>query len=103
MYGYHTASSNQIIVNDVLAHVDQGGWGPYGWYVGIATDVRQRLFGDHRVEEQSFWIYRQAGSESEARATEKELLSARNFKGAPGGGYNPRYVYAYKITSTTVE
>lgn len=95
---------NSTIVDDVVNHVDARGWGDYGWYVGIATDVKTRLFTDHKVDEANgVWIYRKASSETEARDTEKELLEQKNFKGGPGGGDHPLYVYAYKITKTTFE
>ena len=104
MYGLGTLMVDEKIVNEVLAHVDDCGWGSHGWYVGIATDARDRLFSEHKVNEHGgCWIYRKAGSEDAARETEKRLLSLRPFKGGPGGGYSPHFVYAYQITSSTVE
>ena len=56
----------------IVAHIRDyiqkcGGWSSE-WYVGIATDVRQRLFGDHNVDEhRGYWIYGQASSEAVAR------------------------------------
>lgn len=95
---------NTKIVNDILVHVDECGWGEYGWYVGIATDIEKRLFSDHNVnKEKKSCIYRLATSEHEARETEKELLARKQFKGGPGGGDKPLYVYAYKITTATIE
>lgn len=95
---------NVTIVKDILKHIDDYSWGDYGWYVGIATDAKTRLFTDHKVDQASgVWIYRNASSETEARDTEKELLNRKKFKGGPGGGDHPLYVYAYKITKTTFE
>ena len=91
----------------IVAHIrdyiqKRGGWSSE-WYVGIATDARQRLFGDHNVAEHGgYWIYDQASSEAVARATEAALLRD-GYRGGPGGGANPRYVYAYRITSNTRE
>lgn len=74
------------------------------WYVGIATYPRDRLFHDHNVNERTGErIYLDAVSEQNARDTEKYLLDNYPFRGGTGGGSNPRYIYAYKITPTTVE
>lgn len=91
----------------IVAHIRDyiqkcGGWSSE-WYVGIATDVRQRLFGDHNVDEHGgYWIYDQASSEAVARATEAALLRY-GYRGGTGGGREPRFVYAYKITNYTSE
>ena len=94
---------DRTIVSKIIDHAQQcGGW-PSGWYVGIASDVRQRLFGDHNVNERTgCGIYAKASSEAAARATEAALLRY-GCKGGRGGGVNPRYVYAYRITSNTRE
>jgi hypothetical protein len=90
------------IVKDIIGHV--GNANKSEWYVGIATDAKQRLFVDHNVVENGgHWIYRSAGSEQVARDTEKYLLDTYNFRGGTGGGDNPIYVYAYKITPSTLE
>lgn len=94
---------NSGIVNHVLEYVNKFGWGEYGWYVGIATDIEKRLFSEHNVKKAESWTYGPANSENEARETEKELLARLPFKGGPGGGDKPLYVYAYKITPDTKE
>ncbi|WP_304005261.1 MULTISPECIES: hypothetical protein [Desulfovibrio] len=96
-----------LIDRTIVAHIRDyiqkcGGW-PSEWYVGIATDARQRLFGDHNVAEHGgYWIYDQASSEAVARATEAALLRD-GYRGGTGGGREPRFVYAYKITNYTSE
>lgn len=94
---------NEKIVSDILQYT--GTTNTSGWYVGIATDVKQRLFGDHNVQENGVagWIYRQASCEKDCRDTESHLLEKYRFKGGTGGGDKPAYLYAYKITSSTVE
>lgn len=91
------------IVNDILTYV--GNQRKSDWYVGIATDARERLFSDHNVLEKGTagWIFGEATSEKNARDTEKYLLDQYGFKGGTGGGLYPKYVYAYKITSYTKE
>jgi hypothetical protein len=90
--------------DEIKAHMDQCGGDYRNWYVGIACDPRTRLFSQHRVCEQTgAWIYRNAGTETAARAIEKALL-ALGCKGGPcGGDGNTCCVYAYRITSASVE
>jgi hypothetical protein len=78
---------------------------PYArWYVGIACAPRDRLFIDHNVSEQhDRWIYRNAGTDTAARAIEK-MFHDTGCKGGPcGGDCTTCSVYAYFITSTTRE
>jgi hypothetical protein len=73
-------------------------------YVGIASDLKQRLFEDHNVDEKNgHYIGLNAETSAKAREIEKALL-AEGFKGGPGGGdYSTKYVYAYRITTSTVQ
>lgn len=94
---------NSKIVSEILQYT--GTDCTADWYVGIATDVKKRLFVDHNVPESGSagWIYREANSERECRDTECYLLEHYRFKGDTGGGDEPLYVYAYRITANTVE
>lgn len=93
---------NYSVANEILAHI--GSDNMSGWYIGIATNPRNRLFSGHNVSEQyGSYIARDAGGEQHARDTENYLLQSTRCKGGCGGGDCPRYVYAYKITSTTVQ
>lgn len=82
---------------------DNGGRFP-DWYSGIASDPRQRLFVDHNVTENpGFWIYHPCSTDGIAREVEQHFLG-KGCKGGPGGGdRTTKYVYAYKITNSTVE
>lgn len=95
------ADKNQII----QAFVNYVGESPYpGWYVGIASDPRSRLFSDHNVVERGgLWIYEDAGSESIAREVETHFLNLGADGGSGGGDGSSHYVYAYRKTSTTNE
>lgn len=74
------------------------------WYVGVTSDIEERLFGYHRVPREGHWrIHRRCANASEARALEAAYHRA-GCQGAGGGGdKNSVYVYAYVITTTTVE
>jgi len=98
------ASDKETIISDIKSHVANNGGSYSQWYVGIATDPKQRLFNDHAVKEKGdAWIYRRCASSDVARTVEKYFL-AQGIKGGPGGGDdNSDYVYAYKIAGHTVE
>ena len=94
--------NNQLIA-DIKNYVGEHGGSYSGWYAGIATNPKDRLFSDHNVQEEGgAWIFNNAGSEQNARDTEKHLLNI-GFDGGDGGGDTPIYVYAYKKTSDTIE
>ena len=76
-----------------------------GWYAGITSDPRGRLFTDHDVDEDhDYWLFRQANSVAAARRAEARLHKM-GYRGSGGGGDDrmTNYVYAYEITSTTTE
>ena len=94
--------TSQQIINDINAYMKQHGGTNASWYVGIATDAKQRLFVDHNVSENGgAWIYRQATSSAVARSVEKAYLDAGCDGGSGGGDHGTDYVYAYKKTSST--
>lgn len=95
------ADKNQII-RDFTNYIGSESYSR--WYVGIASDPKERLFGDHNVSESGgAWIYRDAESESIARDVEKYFLNLGANGGGGGGDGSSRYVYAYRKTSTTNE
>ena len=100
---YLTQTLNKI-AGEIDAYIQQHGGIYRNWYVGIATDPRKRLFNDHNVDEKSgAWIYRDAGSESAARQIENYFIDKGCQGGSGGGDASTKYVYAYRITSTTRE
>lgn len=77
---------------------------PYNsWYVGITSDIKQRLFTDHAVAKQSYWIWRRASDHTVARAIEMDYHKAGCQGSYGGGNYTAVYIYAYLITDLTVE
>ncbi len=73
-------------------------------YVGISKDPRTRLFNGHCVdEEKDIWIFRKASSSTAARELEQELLGLGASGGPGGGDEDSVYVYAYKMTSKTID
>ncbi len=94
----------QQIANEIDNHIRSEGSGYLAWYCGIASNSQKRLFNGHNVDEKGgWWIYRDAGSETSARAIEDYFIK-KGCKGASGGGDSAtRYVYAYKVTVSTRE
>ncbi len=96
-------TQNQILV-DFKKYIAQHGNNYGDWYTGIATDPRERLFVNHNVNEHGVWIYAECANHNVARDIEKYFLDVLGTRGGDGGGsMTSRYVYCYKITSSTVE
>jgi hypothetical protein len=98
-------NSLQNIINEILNYVKQNDAILSTWYVGIASDPKQRLFNDHGVIELDYgWIFRNCGSSDIARAAEAYLINTLGFDGGSGGGDQySSFVYAYKKGSHTKE
>ena len=97
------AKSEQIILQEILAHINKEG-GPYNtWYTGITSNVDSRLHGDHNVPREGHWfITRPAENNEAARRIELTLIEQYGTDGGPGGGeYDSTVVYSYKKTSIT--
>jgi hypothetical protein len=95
----------QEVYNEIVAYlaVHYGTDFIKSWYVGIASNVDDRLFSDRHVDrENGGWIWRQALNAEHARAAEAMLLE-RGHDGGPGGGdHSTTYVYAFRIEPGTV-
>jgi hypothetical protein len=103
--------SKQQVLADIRirAYIAQSGGNYPAWYVGIASDPRERLLSGHSVKENGdYWIYRGCDTNADARSVEDSLLLLGT-NGGPGGGDNAtkavgtKAVYAYKIGAHTVE
>lgn len=76
------------------------------FYIGITSNIDERLFGYHNVNRHGdWWIYCDGDTEEIARLVEKYYLD-KGMKGAPGGGDGKgqtKIVYCYEITNKTKE
>ena len=73
------------------------------WYVGIASDVEQRLFGDHMVDRNGLgWVFREAFDASHAREAETMLLNRGHDGGTGGGDHTTVFVYAFRKVPGTI-
>lgn len=98
-------TKEQQIINDFENYIRQKGGGYSAWYCGVASDPKSRLFNDHNVDKNNgAWIHSgDAGNDQTARNVEDYFLKKGCKGGGGGGDGSTRYVYAYKITSTTRE
>ncbi len=91
------------IISEIKNHISSRGGTYSEWYVGIAEEPRQRLFGEHNVKEkEDKWIFRQTSSNETARNIEKYFVNSLKTDGGTGGGdEKTKSVYAYKKASHT--
>ncbi|NJM26673.1 MAG: hypothetical protein HC859_15545 [Bacteroidia bacterium] len=76
-----------------------------GWYVGSTDDPEHALFHNHGVSRaMGIWHIKQVPALQIAKELEVELLDLLDAKGGEGGGSDKTvYIYAYKITASTIE
>jgi hypothetical protein len=86
-------------------YIESRGGAYSAWYVGIASDPRRRLFVGHGIDEENgLWIFHDCETSAVARDVEEFFVDVLGTKGGAGGGeLTTRFVYAYKITSSTRE
>lgn len=73
------------------------------WYVGITNDANNRLFTQHKVDQQGVWAMYSCISHEVARQIERVLLSNGMRGGSGGGDESSLTVYVYLITDHTDE
>ena len=91
-------------VNEVQSYMAGVGGNWSDWYVGITSDIKSRLFGEHGVDEKTDrWIFRLCVNSATARQAEDYFVK-KGTKGDTGGGdYSSNFLYAYLVTSKTRE
>ena len=72
------------------------------WYVGIAKDVDEELFEQHKVDENGIWISFGADTDDIAKEVEKYFLDKDTDGNPVKLEENVRIVYAYKKNSATI-
>ena len=92
----------QQIIQDIVNYIASHGGQYSDWYVGITSDINQRLFSDHSVNKTlDNWIYRTTNLSSEARNIEQYFQNLGCDGDTGGGDQTSRIIYAYKKTSLT--
>jgi hypothetical protein len=97
-----TGQNAQAIRDEILAYLRMQGGDSASWYIGIASEIERRLFGDHRVPPANHWYICRQASSSEAAQEAERALRALGFDGCPAGeGGEGLFVYAYLKTALT--
>ena len=95
--------SEQQIISEISAHIQQSSGSYRDWYVGIAKNPHDRLFEEHNVHENGdAWIYKKAESSQSARKVESYFLNLGTDGGSGGGDWQTDSVYAYKKNGHTL-
>ena len=95
----------QEIIDAIMKHLELSPKPYYSdFYIGITSDIEERLFNAHGVPEKGHWfIYGCADTEDIAREVEKYFLDL-GMKGGTGGGTGDgdvKYVYCYELGPDT--
>ena len=98
--------TTQFLFDQISNHITKrsGRHVGYGWYAGITSAPRRRVFEEHNVSEKNgSWIWRKADTSQDARKVERLLLAWGCTGGTGGGDTSARFVYAYEVTRNTEE
>lgn len=90
------------IIKKIGSEIQRVGLPHSRWYVGIAENPKERVFGAHSVsEELDIFFICKANSAEEARIAENELLKKGCDGGSGGGNQDSIWVYAYLKSNRT--
>ena len=97
-----TVKGVEQIIQEIDNYIRKYGGDYSRWYIGSASDPRDRLFNDHNVnKDRDSWIYRDCGSEAAARKVEQFFLRKGCDGGTGGGDISTTNAYAYKMNDHT--
>ena len=98
------ANSYEQIIKDINEHLQKSGRSYYSdFYIGISNDARNRLFKEHHVKENSWWIYRTA-TDPQVACEVKEHYLKLGMRGYNSNDNNTAdIVYCYTVSPTTTE
>jgi hypothetical protein len=102
--GYKIMIAQQVH-DEIVAYMVSNFGSDYikSWYVGITSDVEERLFKGHNVDQASKgWVWRQAFDVVHARSAEAMLLNRGHDGGGGGGNHATIFVYAFRKDLSTV-
>lgn len=92
------------VINEVQSYMASTGGNWSDWYVGITSDIKSRLFGEHGVDvRQDRWIYKQCINSETARRAEDYFVKKGTRGDTGGGDWTSNFIYAYYVTSRTRE
>ena len=98
----NTVAGTESLINSIKSKIMTGDQDFSSWYVGIANNVKRKLFEDHNVNEQNgIWIYVTAPDNAAARTTKSYFVQNRVAANDLDDEVGGLIVYAYKKTPST--
>ena len=99
------AKDFQTIIDEIRGHLAKSGKRYYSdFYIGITSDVEQRMFKEHNVpKNNAWWIYRTAKNHDIAQKFEKHFLNHGMRGDNKGENTTGNIVYCYAVSPTTTE
>jgi hypothetical protein len=92
----------QELVNEILEYARGFRLDYSKWYAGITDNPDVRLFQEHNVNRDGYWVHTNYVPASNARVAETVLHNIYGFDGGPGGAESENLcVYAYCKTTST--
>ncbi|MFZ5553162.1 MAG: hypothetical protein ACOZCO_08615 [Bacteroidota bacterium] len=89
--------SPEEIISDIQTHSEKEGGDKSTWKVGVIDNPKFYLFETLKLnKENSWWIYRLVGSNSETVELKKKLISIGFSEGHSTNTPESTYIYAYK-------
>jgi hypothetical protein len=90
--------------NEIVQCISHSGIGFSSWHIGIASDPMAWQFTDKKIGNDTYLIFKDAGSDEFARLVVKFLVDTYGAVGDAGDGDETcRYVYAYASSSKIIE
>ena len=102
MYTSLTPRAPSVAFAEMCEYINEIGGNHHLWYVGVTSDLMQRLCDEHSVPREGHpCISRRCFENSDARLVEQGLLNIGCDGGGGGGDKSSVFVYAYRKGATT--
>ncbi|MEI9914050.1 MAG: hypothetical protein WDN66_03645 [Candidatus Saccharibacteria bacterium] len=91
----------QQLYDDIIRYIGVDKFS--SWYVGVTSNIEQRLFMAHNVHRTNHrWIHGQAINSGHARSVESALMQLGLDGGSGGGDHTAVHVYAFRKDYGTI-
>ncbi len=94
-------ATHEEIVRGIQNHIDKYDSKATDWYIGIAINIRNKLFEAHKVsEENGVWIYRAAENHRVAKEIKKHFVSLGLKNNDEDDDQSGTVIFVYKSSAT---